>query len=164
MIVIYMLRVKYKANYILKQRCVCMYVCVFVCMHACVRACIHPCMASLSIGCIAIGSSVIESLPSFRCLRLFVESHGEVALDLNDKIVRVSKAFGALRKSVFQDSSLSRQANKMVYQVVVMSLLSYALRLGLHNGRIAGISPLLPEEHFENKQSTPVCPAAVHQQ
>ena len=44
-------------------------------------------LASLHIGC-----SVVES-------------HGEVALDLDDKIARASKAFGALRKSVFQDSS-----------------------------------------------------------
>ena len=51
---------------------------------------------------LSIGSNVIESVLSFRYLGSFVESHDEVALDLGDKIARASKAFGALRKSVFQ--------------------------------------------------------------
>ena len=39
---------------------------------------------------------------------------------------RASRAFGALRKSVFQKSSLSRQTKKIVYQVVVLGVLLYA--------------------------------------
>ena len=41
-------------------------------------------------------------------------------------IARASKAFGALRKFVFQDGSLSRQTKKMVYQAVVLGVLLYA--------------------------------------
>ena len=38
---------------------------------------------------------------------------------------RATRAFGALRKSVFQNSSLSRRTKKMVYQVVVLGVLLY---------------------------------------
>ena len=48
-----------------------------------------------------------------------------MALDLDDKIARVSKAFRNLRKFVFQDSSLSRQT-KIVCQAVVLGVLLYA--------------------------------------
>ena len=41
-----------------------------------------------------------------------VESYDKVALDLDDKIARASKAFGALRKSLSQDSSLSGRQRK----------------------------------------------------
>ena len=40
---------------------------------------------------LSIGSSIIESVPSFRYMGLFVEGHGGVALDLNDKIAGASK-------------------------------------------------------------------------
>ena len=49
-----------------------------------------------------------------------------VTLDLDNKIARASKAFGALRNSVFLNSYLSRQTKKMVYQAVVLGVLLYA--------------------------------------
>ena len=41
---------------------------------------------------LCIGSSVIEAILSFRYLGSFVESHGGVMLDLDDKIARTSRA------------------------------------------------------------------------
>ena len=81
-------------------------------------------------------SSIFESVPSFRYLGSFVENHGKVAPDLDDKVAKASRAFGALRKAVFQDSSLSRQTKKMVYQAVVLGVLCMQLELGLLNRRI----------------------------
>ena len=49
-----------------------------------------------------------------------------MALDLDKKIAKVSKVFGALKKLVFQNSPLSRQTKKMVYQAVVFGVLMYA--------------------------------------
>ena len=48
-----------------------------------------------------------------------------MALRLDKKIAKVSKAFGALKKPVFQDSPLSRQTKKMVYQAVMLGVLLY---------------------------------------
>ena len=71
-----------------------------------------------------ISSSGIGSVPSLRYLGSLVESH--VALDLDDKSARASKAFETLRKSMPQDSPLSRQTKKLVYQAVVLNVLLYA--------------------------------------
>ena len=73
-----------------------------------------------------IGGSAVESVLSFRYLGSFVESHGEVALDLDDKMVSASSAFGALIKSVFRNSSLSRQTKKIIYQAVILGVPLYA--------------------------------------
>ena len=69
-------------------------------------------------------SSAIESAPSLGiCMGSLVVSHD---IEPCDKIARASKVFGALRNSVFQNSSLSRQTKKMVYQAVVLGVLLYA--------------------------------------
>ena len=61
----------------------------------------------------AVGNGIMETnLASVHIGCSVVESHGEVALDLDDKIARASKAFGALRKSLSQDSSLSGRQRK----------------------------------------------------
>ena len=41
-------------------------------------------------------------------------------LDLDDNIARASRAFGALRKPVFRDSSLSLVTKQVVYQAMVL--------------------------------------------
>ena len=69
-----------------------------------------------------------------------------MALHLDDKISRASKAFGALRKSI-----LSRQIKKMICQVVVMGVIMYATETWpakrKNIRRLKGLSPsyALPE-------------------
>ena len=75
---------------------------------------------------LCIGGSVVDTVPSFRCLGSVVESRGGVVLDLDDKIARASRTFGALRKPVFRDSSLSLLTKQVVYQTVVLGVLLYA--------------------------------------
>ena len=75
---------------------------------------------------LCIGSSVVDTVQSFRYLGSVVESHGGVMLDLDDKIARASRAFGALQKPVFRDGSLSLVTKKVVYQAVVLGVLLYA--------------------------------------
>ena len=88
----------------------------------------------------------------------FVDSHGEVALDLGDKIDRASKAFVALKNFAFWDNSLSRQAKKMIYPIVAMGVLLYAAETWTAKqkdiGMLEGLSPSLPIKHFGNQQST----------
>ena len=78
---------------------------------------------------LCIGSSVADTVPSFKYLGSVVESHGRVMLDLDDKIAshRVSRAFGALQKPVFRDGSLSLVTKKLKvdYQAVVLDVLLY---------------------------------------
>ena len=96
----------------------------------------------------------------------FVDSHGEVALDLGDKIDRASKAFVGLKKSAFWDNSLSIQAKKMIYPIVAMGVLLYAAETWFAKQkdirRLEVLSPSLPAKYFGKQQSTAECPA--HQQ
>ena len=70
------------------------------------------------------GRGIIES--DVAPLGSVVESHGGVMLDLDDKIARASRAFGALQKPVFRDGSLSLVTKKVVYQAMVLGVLLYA--------------------------------------
>ena len=63
---------------------------------------------------LCIGSSVVDMVPSFRYL------DSVVMVDLDDKIARASRAFGAL---LFRDGSLLLVTKKVVYQAVVLGVL-----------------------------------------
>ena len=52
-----------------------------------------------------------------------MEGKGEVLLDVEDKIARASRAFGA--RPVFNDGNLSRGTKRMVYKVAVLGVLLY---------------------------------------
>ena len=111
---------------------------------------------------LCIGGSVVDTVPSFRYLGSVVESHGGVVLDLDDKIARASRAFGALRKPVFRDSSLSLVTKQVVYQAVVLRVLLYAA--GTWPAKQKDIKRLegfhhLPEKYFGNRQDAAVPPA-----
>ena len=87
---------------------------------------------------LCIESSVVNTVLSFRYLGSVVESHGWVMLDLDDKIARASRAFGALKKSVFWDSSLSLVTKEVVYQAVVLDVLLYTAETWPAMQRILG--------------------------
>ena len=48
-------------------------------------------------------------------------------MELNIRISRAASVFGALRRSVFSDCMLSLTTKSMVYQVVVLGVLLYAV-------------------------------------
>ena len=66
-------------------------------------------------------------VPEFRYLHVesVVEVHGEVMKDVEDRVARESRAFGALCRPVFQDKKLSFKTKRMVYCAMVMGLLLY---------------------------------------
>ena len=67
----------------------------------------------------------IEVVSDFRNLGALVEAHGEVLMDVEDRIGRTSRAFGALCRPVFRDSNLSLRTKRMVYRAVVLGVLLY---------------------------------------
>ena len=71
---------------------------------------------------IHIGGETIEAVSSFRYLGSVLESHGEIRMDVEDRVVR---AFGALCKPVFCNGSLSQKTKRMVYRASVLGVLLY---------------------------------------
>ena len=62
---------------------------------------------------------------SFRYLGSVFESHGEIRIDVKDRVAHASHAFGALCKPVFCNGSLSRNIKRMVYHAAVLGVLLY---------------------------------------
>ena len=54
-----------------------------------------------------------------------VEAHGEILKEVEDRIARASRAFGALCRPVFQDNQLSLETKRMVCRAEVMGVLLY---------------------------------------
>ena len=74
---------------------------------------------------IHIGGETIQAVSSFRYLGSVLESHGEIRMDVEDRVARASRAFGALCRPVFCNGSLSRKTKRMVYCVAVLGVLLY---------------------------------------
>ena len=71
-----------------------------------------------------IGGATVEVVSDFRYLGAVVESKGEIMEDVEKSIARASKAFGALCRPVFRNSTLSLATKRMVYRAVVLGVLS----------------------------------------
>ena len=67
-------------------------------------------------------SGSIEMVDSFPYLGSIVANDGEVTSELSARIAKAARAFGCLRKPVFQDSNLSLST---VYRAMVLSVLLY---------------------------------------
>ena len=72
-----------------------------------------------------IGGAAVEVVSDFRYLGAVVESKGEIMKDVEERIARASKAFGALCRPVFHDSTLSLATKRMVYRAIVLGVLLY---------------------------------------
>lgn len=64
---------------------------------------------------IDIRNNYIEAVSEFQYLGSVLEVHGKILKDLEERIVRVSIAFGVLHRPVFQDSSSSLKAERKEY-------------------------------------------------
>lgn len=67
----------------------------------------------------------IEAVTDFRYLGAIVESDGGITKDVEDRIARASKAFGALCRPVFGDKDLSLRTKRLVYRAEALGLLLY---------------------------------------
>ena len=78
---------------------------------------------------IIICNQPIEVVDAFKYLGAVMEGKGEMLLDVNDKIARASRAFGALCRPVFNDRNLSRGAKRIVYRAAVLRVLLYGAEM-----------------------------------
>ena len=72
-----------------------------------------------------VNNTVIESVTEFPYLGSLVASSGRVDTEVEKRIAQASRAFGALRKPVFSDSTLYVATKRKVYQACVLSILLY---------------------------------------
>ena len=93
-----------------------------------------------------IGGMAIEVVSDFWYLGAIVESKGETMKDVEERITRASKAFGALCRPVFRDSTLSLVTKRMVYHTIVLGVLLYGAETWTN--KKAAIQKL---ESFNNK-------------
>ena len=68
---------------------------------------------------------IVESVADFRCLSAIVHIDGRSAHDIKSRIAGASRAFGALRRTVFMDRNLLVATKRQVYEACVVSLLLY---------------------------------------
>ena len=64
-------------------------------------------------------------MTSFRYLESTLESHGDIKMDVENKVAHESCAFGALCRPVFYNGRLSRKTKKIVYCAAVLGVLRY---------------------------------------
>ncbi len=74
---------------------------------------------------VIIRGESVEVVSDFRYLGATVESHGEIINDVEERVARASRAFGALCRLVFHDGTLSLTTKRMVYRAVVLGVLLY---------------------------------------
>ena len=67
----------------------------------------------------------METVKEFQYLVSVVQSSGRMDADVNSRLAKASKAFGALRKAVFQDKDLRLVTKKRIYDACVLSVLLY---------------------------------------
>ena len=70
-------------------------------------------------------SGSIEIVNSFQYLGSIVAKDGEVTSEVSARIAKAARAFGCLKKPVFQDPNLSLSTKRTVYRAMVMSVLFY---------------------------------------
>ena len=66
-----------------------------------------------------IRGEAIEVVSDYKYLGSIVDCHGEIGKDIEERIAKASKHFGALRKPVFMDGNLSNETKKLVYIAIV---------------------------------------------
>ena len=88
----------------------------------------------MAVGChledsdvapVQVEGGSIEMVEDFPYLGSNISSDGELKKEISCRIAKAARAFGSLRKSIFQDQNLSVSTKRAVYRAVVMSVLLY---------------------------------------
>ena len=91
-------------------------------------------------GPVQVGDGSLEIVDSFVYLGAVITRDAGVTEEVNCRISKASRAFGSLRKPVFQKSKLSLATKQTVYRAVVMSVLLYGAEMwtlkAAHNHRL----------------------------
>ena len=75
---------------------------------------------------VALDGGDIEVVSEFPYLGSLIADSGRMDVDVDRRVAQASKAFGALRKSVFLDKSLSLATKRRLYNACVLSVLLYS--------------------------------------
>ena len=67
----------------------------------------------------------LEVVKHFTYLGSNISRDGEVTVEIDCRIAKASRAFGCLKKPIFQDRNLSIATKRQVYRAVVLSVLLY---------------------------------------
>ena len=76
---------------------------------------------------ITINEKKIDVVSDFRYLGVIIEASGAVKKYVEDRVGRASRAFGAMKKAVFTNNSLSLKTKRLVYRAVVLGVLLYGV-------------------------------------
>ena len=88
----------------------------------------------LAVGCnvshtdkrpLVVENGVIENVSEFQYLGSMIADNGLIDTDIDRHIANASKAFGALRRAVFNDRVLTVNTKRLIYQACVLSVLLY---------------------------------------
>ena len=71
---------------------------------------------------IAVKEGEIQCVKEFPYLGSVIVDSGRMDADVECRVAKASKAFGALRKAVFLDRNLSHRTKRKVYQACVLSV------------------------------------------
>ncbi len=74
---------------------------------------------------IVVEGGEIQCVKEFPYLGAVIADSGRMDADVESRLAKASKAYGALRKAVFLDRNLSLQTKRKVYQACVLSVLLY---------------------------------------
>ena len=74
---------------------------------------------------VALDGGDIEVVSKFPYLGSLIADSGRMDVDVDRRVAQASKAFGALRKSVFLENSLSLATKRKLYNACVLSVLLY---------------------------------------
>ena len=67
----------------------------------------------------------VKCVSEFKYLGSILESGSGVMMEVGERIVRTSKAFGALHESIFRNCNLSLRTRGVFYKAVVLGVLLY---------------------------------------
>ena len=88
----------------------------------------------MAVGCnvtdadvtpLQIENGSVEMVDTFQYLGSCIDASGDMKNEISNRIAKASRAFGSLRKPIFQDKNLSIQTKRAVYCAVVLSVLFY---------------------------------------
>ena len=86
-------------------------------------------VAESDVEPIQTGSGSIEMVDSLPYLGSIVASDDKVTFELSARIAKTAKAFGCLRKPIFQNLNPSLSTKRAVYRAMVMSVLLYGTKM-----------------------------------
>ena len=74
---------------------------------------------------LTISGEEVEIVSAFQYLGAIVERNGSILSDVDSRIAKASRAYGAVRRPVFKGKDLTLKTKRLVYRAVVLGVLLY---------------------------------------